>query len=194
MLNNCATDHIGVLFTKNPYSFSSPITINNNEHVFSNIIITDTLNWVTIRGSFVADSSYQYISIGNLFDDITTNKTYFFSSSSYAAYYFIDDVCVSSDSLFTETWTSVNEEKSQNGIRVFPNPFTDYLIIDLKEFSNSPITITICNSFGQVVYRIENVITESLMFKRCGLPAGAYFLKVHEIEKNFRKDEIIIIN
>ncbi|MFP5471532.1 MAG: hypothetical protein ACLGGV_08030 [Bacteroidia bacterium] len=55
----CFTDKIGVRFSMN----STAPLIDNFAHVYSNSIISDTVNWVTVSGSFVADVAYEYIFI-----------------------------------------------------------------------------------------------------------------------------------
>jgi gliding motility-associated-like protein len=65
----------------------------NSAHVYTNSMISDSVNWVKIKGSFIADSAYNYIVIGNFFDEANTTK------SGTGAMYLLDDVCVSPDSL-----------------------------------------------------------------------------------------------
>jgi len=106
----CAVNNIGVLFSTIQYCDSvdqfnqcygaiAPLT--NSAHVYSSEIIYDTTNWTTISGSFVADSTYGYMMIGNLFEQAFTNDSllYGFPSCNSLPYYFIDDICVSPDSL-----------------------------------------------------------------------------------------------
>ncbi|OPZ97807.1 MAG: hypothetical protein BWY70_01395 [Bacteroidetes bacterium ADurb.Bin408] len=101
-LSNCGINKIGVLFSTVPFTGnSSPAHVINFSQIYSNDIITDTANWTSISGSFVADSSYQYIIIGNFFSDTNTDtiltgppKTF-----GYGVYYFIDDIYVGTDSL-----------------------------------------------------------------------------------------------
>ncbi|MCA0430477.1 MAG: T9SS type A sorting domain-containing protein [Bacteroidetes bacterium] len=192
-LSNCATDHIGTLFSTNQFSFSSPVSINNFAQVYSTSIISDTVNWTTIKGSFIADSAYQYFSIGNFFDDISTNKAYFFSSSTYAAYYFVDDICVSTDSIFTETWTNIKEIKDNSLVRVYPNPCKDIVIVDLKEKFNVPLILTIYNSLGQVVYIKQSANEEQITLNLSGLPSGVFLLTLSNPNEHIFKEEKIII-
>lgn len=99
----CATNNLGAKFTSEYYteyatdSFNSPLT-NNLAHIFTPNIVTDTLGWTTVSGSFIADSAYNYMVLGNFFDDSHTNSFSTVVTSMYQAYYFIDDVCVSIDS------------------------------------------------------------------------------------------------
>ena len=54
--------------TINFNSSNNDSLINNFAHVYSNQIISDSLNWTTISDSLIADSAYNYIFIGNFFD------------------------------------------------------------------------------------------------------------------------------
>ena len=68
-----ASNKLGAKFSTVSYSYSNPIQINNFAHVYSDSVIKDTTSWTLIKGEFTADSAYQYISIGNFFDDINTD-------------------------------------------------------------------------------------------------------------------------
>jgi len=65
-------------------------------------IINDTLNWVQVQGSFTANGTESFITIGNFFDSAHTQAvpvvpTMYIQpppSSNYFAYYLIDDVSV----------------------------------------------------------------------------------------------------
>ena len=50
---------IGIKFSTVPFSASAPPPINNFAHVFTDSIISDTMNWITIQGSFIADSVFE---------------------------------------------------------------------------------------------------------------------------------------
>jgi len=96
----CAINKIGVLFTNVFYGDTTVIpapVMNNFAHVYTSVIITNTTSWTAISGSFVSNSAYQYILVGNFFDDANTDTT-ILSGSVCASYYFIDDICVSTDS------------------------------------------------------------------------------------------------
>jgi hypothetical protein len=67
-----ASNKMGVKFSTVPYSYSNPAPINNFAHYYCNNIITDTVKWTRINGSFIADSAYNYIIIGNFFADSLT--------------------------------------------------------------------------------------------------------------------------
>jgi PKD repeat protein len=83
-------DHIDAKFVMS-YNPSLPIT--NSAQVFSTLPISDTLNWTTISGTFVADSAYNFIVIGNHFDDANTIANSIQPVTfGWNAYYFVDDI------------------------------------------------------------------------------------------------------
>jgi hypothetical protein len=126
---------------------SFTVSINNTSHYCSNVVISDTLNWTRIAGSFVSDSAYQYLMIGNFYDDANTIVTN--QSSGIYAYYFIDDVCLSTDSTYcAEYATGLRKYGKENTIKLRPNPANEYFEIDIGENEN----INILNCFGDVVY------------------------------------------
>ncbi|MFB0925262.1 MAG: hypothetical protein QMB65_08270, partial [Vicingaceae bacterium] len=57
-----ANNKIGVQFSTSAYSPSSPSPINNFAHVWTDSVITDSLNWTSVQGSFLADSNYTHLS------------------------------------------------------------------------------------------------------------------------------------
>ncbi len=94
-----ASDKLGILFSTINYNDTMPPPINNFAHIYTEFIISDTLEWTTISGVFIADSAYQYISIGTFFDDANIDTIVFNPNKDGTTYYFIDDICVSTDSI-----------------------------------------------------------------------------------------------
>jgi len=66
----------------------------NPQVVNSAQLLSDTLNWMKIEGSFVATGTEEYITIGNFFPDTLSGIGFFGSPTSWASYYYIDDVSV----------------------------------------------------------------------------------------------------
>ncbi len=126
-----ASNNLGFRFTTVPYSQHDSIPIDNFAHVVDTNIITDTLNWTRISGSFVADSVYQYVAFGNFFDDAHTDTLdiradYPGTLEFNYTYYLVDQVCVSTDSTTCELVNSVKAIE-KIAVRVFPNPFDTYI-------------------------------------------------------------------
>jgi hypothetical protein len=125
------------------------VSIENSSLYTSNTIVSDTMEWTTISGSFVADSSYQYMMIGNFYDDINTSVVS--DGPGPWAYYFIDDVCLSTDSLFCANfYTSTQENGFQEQFSIYPNPATDFITIQNR--SNVLFDLELYNSTGQLLH------------------------------------------
>lgn len=97
-----ASNNQGVLFTMDEHIWSGQtgsgpeFAPRNYAHVNNPTIITDTANWTLVSGSFVADSAYRYIVLGNFFNDALTDTVHFTPGQpSLAAYYLYDAICVS---------------------------------------------------------------------------------------------------
>lgn len=108
-----------------------------------------------IKGSFIADSNYQYLCIGNFFINGLTDTLHYFNYQAYQSYYFVDDVCVSVDS--NTCFTSVGlpyifGNKTQP--KIFPNPSNDLLSITT---GNEPVyQITIIDYRGKIIKKIND--------------------------------------
>ena len=97
-----ACNNQGVLFTMDEHIWSGQtgavpeFAPRNYAHVNNPTVITDTANWTLVSGSFVADSAYRYIVLGNFFNDALTDTLHFTPGlPSLAAYYLYDAICVS---------------------------------------------------------------------------------------------------
>lgn len=153
---NLATNKLGALFSTVPYSNTDSSTIppvNNFAHIYTDSVINDTLNWTMISGSFISDSAYNYISIGNFFKYQNISIiTHLSTPWVPTAGYFIDDIRVSTDSAFTVT--NIQLTNKSNDLSIYPNPTTG--IIKLKTSNDFyKYALTVFNVFGQVVYTSE---------------------------------------
>ena len=188
-----ASNNIGVKFSTVPYSYSNPAPINNSAHFYCNDIITDTVKWVRIKGSFIADSAYSYIIIGNFFDDNLTD-TILLSPSGNTAYYFLDDVCVTTDSLFNENWTGINDQtiSISEKITIYPNPANDRVTV--TSLKGEEITeIIISELTGRQVYYMHNnsgIIETDLDVSF--LNFGNYVVTISTLINNYNKKLVII--
>ena len=88
-------------------SFPLNVFPNNTDQFHTNVIITDTAGWTRLYGSFIADSVYKYAVIGNFFSDANTDIIDHNCGLPFS-YYFIDDVCVSTDSLSCNSVLPIN--------------------------------------------------------------------------------------
>lgn len=190
---------IGVLFTTKLFSMDSTTSCtntntvllpNNFAHVYTNNIITDTTNWTLISDSFVADSAYQYIAIGNHFTDTNTNYIIINSNPPCCfAYYYIDDIYVGTDSAM-----NIFENQFHDAISIYPNPFSLSSIVLLPETLNDfrNAWVSIHNLVGEEVYQ-EAINERQFTIHRNDLHSGFYLLKIYCADGMFIK-KIIITN
>ena len=73
--------------------------VSNNPIAFSDSIFADSLGWNKVKLSFIATGNYDYLILGNFFDDLQTD-TLNLGQFNLHSYYFIDDVCLSLDSSY----------------------------------------------------------------------------------------------
>jgi OmpA-OmpF porin, OOP family len=169
---NCACSRIGALFTTGPFIATGPISplTNNFAHVYTSSIISDTNSWTTISGSFVADSAYQYIVIGNFFTDVNTDTLILNSDTLCVSYFFVDDVSVVRDSTI-----GISELPNQNlQIKLFPNPTHGDFVISNSNLTGK--TVYIYNTLGEII--LQQIITSAHQQINLSAGAGVYFLEV----------------
>ncbi|MBK7964473.1 MAG: T9SS type A sorting domain-containing protein [Bacteroidetes bacterium] len=172
------SNNIGLRFFTNTYSKTNPAPLDNFAHIKLDTLLTDTVNWLKISGSFIADSSYQYVSIGNFYDYLNTDTLVYLTFPE-CAYSYIDDVCVTTDSLYNETWTGL-QSIDLNDITIWPNPIQNYFQFSAKKQINE---FTIYDSRGKLILS-ENVNAVEGRIEFDILSAGIYFA-VFRRERDF---------
>jgi hypothetical protein len=175
------SNKIGIKFSTIKYEAQqNPLFADNVSSGYIDSIVTDTTNWLPFQFSFIADSSYQYLYLGNFFDGLntdsasTTNATF-----NQGAYYFVDDLCLSTDSNYCETILSVRNYE-EYPFTIYPNPATNELF-----FKNIKRAQTI-NIFDLIGKELLSYILEKdeTSIDISNLPAGDYFVKVNN--SNFK--------
>lgn len=162
-----ATNNFGVKLSTTPYSEVDPIPMDNISVLRDSSLVTDTLNWTKITGSFVSDSPYAFISLGNFYDDANTAV---FECPVYA-YYYIDDICLTGDSLFNASWTGISQFEAFS-VDVYPNPANAYIRL---EASNVVRRVDVYDIYGGLqlafdLHRNTELIDISM------LSSGLYFI------------------
>ena len=174
-----ASNKMGVKFSTLPYSYFNPAPINNTAHFYTNTIITDTAKWTRINGSFIADSAYSYIMIGNFFDDANTDTLNLSPTNNNYAYYYLDDVCVSPDSLYCENWLGVKEQTvKKEEVTIYPNPCINQLNVKISKQSNT--NISIIDITGKVIMQAK-IEENEFSFNTEKLAKGLYLVKVESV-------------
>lgn len=175
-----ATSHIGMLFTMQPRQWENndPVpTAGDFAHVFHPWIITDTLGWTLVSGSFVADSAYRYVMLGNHFGDAVTDTIHLGQSIQYAkAMTLIDNVCVSLSPGGCPLALGV-AEPSLISVTITPNPATSELVV-----RGLPIgaTAQICDPIGRMVW-VGSTAVGSWHLNVGAWARGSYVLHLEQV-------------
>lgn len=167
-------------------AFTNQMPINNIAPLHYDTIITDTANWTFISGSFIADSAYNYIAIGNFFDDVNTDTIRLGGGAlPIYAYYYIDDIYVAVDS----SGEGVNEFNIDNYFSVYPNPTAGAFTITTDEATIK--NIEVINVLGEKVQGL-NVFTHTGTIDLSSQPDGIYFVRVNT-EKEMLSRKVVVV-
>lgn len=177
-----ASSNIGVKFTTNNVFLEADL-INNQADFYVDTLVTDTTNWVDLSFEFVADSAYQFLHIGNFFDDSNTSID---GSSQFGvvSYYYVDDVAIS-----TIIGTQ-NLHYQDVTCTVYLNPSRDYLNIKCDEPGIEIIMIRILSLEGKILTSkaANGSVEENISM--LGFATGNYIIEI-ETNKNTVYEKII---
>jgi hypothetical protein len=172
-----ASSHVGALFTMQPRPWATGdpwVAAGNFAHVYHSWLIADTVNWTLVSGTFVADSAYRYVILGNHFDNATTD-TVLFSSYPWLpkAYTLIDNVCVSTDPNGCAQAHGIPFPASEN-VALYPVPVVDELAV-----RNIPrgSTARVADALGRVKW-MGPVADDPWFVDVRAWPQGTYVLQV----------------
>ncbi|MFM2225805.1 MAG: hypothetical protein RJA07_2007 [Bacteroidota bacterium] len=203
--NSEASNKFGFLFSTYILNETSTTTggyprIKKKPQYENDSIIADTLNWVKINYSFIADSAYQYLTIGNFEPDTALSfkhiSTTVIFPSVYGSYYYIDDVSLVEDtsSGVGDGVREVESRKSRTFGIVYPNPASQSIVISHQypKLNWEVNTIEVTNLLGQQ----QNVIVEKLTTENCqlntaNLPSGIYFIKATDVNGNVMNGKFV---
>lgn len=186
------SNNVGMRLSTVPFNPSNPTPIDNFAHLRSTATISDTANWVRISGSILADSAYNYLILGNFYDDANTDTTTLNCGAcqNWYSYYLIDDVCISTDSTLCNggidllpCTVSVEENNFDKQFILYPNPANDFVAIQGN--FNTPFDISLFNSVGQQLYIEENVTSDNLQLDISHYNSGLVFIKIKSQNNQF---------
>ncbi len=175
MFGACS-NNIGMLFTLEAEEWLEdmpPFGLRNYAQVFSQEVITDTLGWTLVSGSFVADSAYRYIVIGNHFTDEYTVLDTIAVGVYDRAYMPVDMICVSTDPEGCPMTTGVRDQGLLS-LSLYPNPVVD--LVHLSGLQGSYRDVVITDAVGRRVWSGSVRGLERWMLDVASWPAGQYML------------------
>ena len=171
-----ASNNIGMLFTTTSRQWLAqpyPAALNIS-HVRRTTVLSDTLGWTLVSGSFVADSAYKYLMIGNFYENAQTDTVHFADPSSVPfwlprGYTLIDNVCVSADPNGCDLEQGFANVATSTVV-VSPNP----AIAELWVSSARGATATIRDALGRLAW--QGVITQERQMLDVGAWARGYYV------------------
>lgn len=148
-----ASSNVGMRFTMAPHQWElgDPVpTTVDYAHVYYPQILADTVGWTLVSGSFLADSAYQYVMLGNHFSNALTDTLPLGSTiNAPLAYTYIDNVCVTSDPEGCPLSASMTSLANAKPV-LFPNPASTTLTVSGVP---SGMTAAISDAVGRWVWR-----------------------------------------
>ena len=183
-----AISNIGAYFSVDsllvlPYAEAIDSITPQIENSITNIL-SDTVNWMLVSGSFIANGGEKFMTIGNFHKP---SNTHFINVAPVSvggiqanAYYYIDDVSV----IYCDP--SGVEELAEEQINISPNPATSEFTIE-----NSQLRINVIhmyNVLGEEV--LERIVNSEKAIDVSTWNAGVYFVEV-ETEKGIVRKKLV---
>lgn len=176
-----ANDKVGMRFTTAampPWTVNDPFPVPpNHAHILYPQILSDTVGWTLVCGSFVADSAYQYVMIGQFFSNDLTDTLHFSPQGVPwywlpRAYTLVDAVCVSPNPDGCELGQGVGEVPTSGPV-LFPNPTQDHLIVGQRAGAEAQVL----DAVGRMLW--EGRLTSDRWVLDVGHWArGAYMMRI----------------
>lgn len=194
--SNCLSNKFSVKFSTAPLNYDhdniNPNIVNNYAQFYIDSMITDTLNWGILNGNFIADSAYKYISIGNFYDDNNTSIYIQNGATDCWPYYFIDDICVSADSVTCYNVTQVINIKKINNFDMYYDAHIKQIIIENPYgFTINYKDCIITDLLGKKLsFNLEN-LEKKIYIKMYDCKKGVYILRLSTNKFNTSKKILI---
>jgi hypothetical protein len=180
------TNKFGAIFSTNEWGVSNTIPKPNFAHVYTDSVISDTLHWTPIFGSFETeiDSNYNFVYLGTFFSYSSLIKIPRQGIGGCITCYYIDDVVLSKDSAYVWDITHTNllvgakppvsqSLSKTDKIQIYPNP------------ANSTVFINMPNPNKVYVYNTLGILTKELYLEKgeheidiSHLPSGVYLFRI----------------
>lgn len=175
--SNYAIDAIGCYFSNDSVIRNDYYNITYQPQIANpnSNIISDTANWVLISGKYTAMGGEKYITIGNFKNNANTDSLFLGGLGGAIAYYYIDDICVSTDSMTCNGITGVKEQSISSQITIYPNPSNSTFNIQLPNQQDFALSIT--DIAERNVYENKNA-SGNITIDASGFSTGVYFIKV----------------
>ncbi|HSY76975.1 MAG TPA: T9SS type A sorting domain-containing protein, partial [Bacteroidia bacterium] len=178
-------NNIGAYFSDSSLIYNDSVKSYLTPQVANNPLdnpLTIAKTWIKVSGSFVAAGGEKYIVIGNFKNDTASDIIYKgeVSMTEPDAFYYIDDVIVTTDSTYADSlFTGVNELKGKSEeVKVFPNPGKGVYTFEVNSeqlIVNSKMEVY--NMLG-IKVKSEELKVESNVIDLTSQPAGIYLYRI----------------
>ncbi len=177
-----ASNNMGLLFTMDSNAWvdltGPAFPFRNFAHLYRAEVLTDTANWTLVSGSFVADSAYQYVVLGNFFDNAHTEVRPMPPGNGEYSYCLVDNVCVSPNSNGCDA-TGIDEIPWQALPTAFVDEAAGYLVVNWPDHAR--YTGEMVDMTGRRI-RIAEASAGQLRLSIAGLSAGIYVTRLRQGE------------
>jgi hypothetical protein len=174
------SDKVGMLFTMQERSWADgdpyPVPLNHS-HIYHPQILADTVGWTLVSGSFVADSAYQYVMIGQFFNNALTDTLHLAPQGDPGFWYpwgytLVDAVCVSASADGCDLAQGVHEVQSTYPVP-FPNPAQDQLIVGQRAGAEAQVL----DAVGRILWQGQ-ITSHRWVLEVASWVRGAYLLRM----------------
>ncbi|MFT5581905.1 MAG: OOP family OmpA-OmpF porin [Psychromonas sp.] len=187
-LSKHAFSNIGALFLENAYFQNDSKGIYKTPQILNKEgVISDTVEWKAISGSFIANGKEEYLLIGYFYENVQNDTLKVSESMGFPehgyGYYYIDNVMLIDKGYVENCVIQIDLPNvfSPNGDGI--NDMLDFSILG----SDENVELIILNRWGEIVYEYSNEYPlwtgATLKGKICS--EGTYFYKVR-----FRNDQV----
>jgi hypothetical protein len=177
------TSGIGAKFSMGPLQLQVPEPAINDPVVYLNSSLLDTVGWTLISGTYVPDSAYNCLLIGNFNSDSLLTIVSIDPLGTYGvAYTYVDEVCVSSASGVCAIGQGVQEQGWELEWTIGPNPVVGSTLVRFDEPVVERMELKLYDIAGRAVasWSVPKGTTEiEIHLERIG--SGQYLLECHSI-------------
>jgi hypothetical protein len=176
---------IGVRFSMSQWYQPEFTTSTLNEaDVFAAQVVPFSSNWYTVSGTFVPDSAYTHIVLGNFFGDgLTVVQNAVPPGSTPGAYYFVDDICVTQGGAQTcHLITSVqnNDASAQRPAYFDPTDGSIHVPVGSRR-----AVVDLLDASGRIARTdISGSSSREVTFSANDLSSGVYVVNVHGVGRS----------
>lgn len=189
-----ATDDFGIFFSQLPINQSSNLAFNYTPQINnpSGYFLNDMNNWINISGSFISSGNEEYVTVGNFKGDLNTDTLRVLNSQPslpgayLSAYYYLDDICISNDSIMCDYFASIKESKNENKHLFYYNSNTKTIFFQEQD----SYEIEVMSLLGDIKhhYKSENSKSFTLPCES----SGCFILTVFNFNKQYSRKKIVI--